>query len=604
MHTNGLSRKLKIRTLIFNVYAFYFLCLAVVCAASDISAEYKVLIKELVASKACRPISNKIYTLNNRNLLPIGPLAELLEHDSPIVRYNAAYTISILQNRKQYTAKLIEAARKEGDVKTLLILVKALRDSAATPLLSDLMINHTSVKVRRAAIYSLVWISDPNAVLSLIEAMRDSSVASEAISALGKIGDSRAIPRLIEIIEQEEQGVRGTISAVKALGGIGSSKATPVLRKLLQSQEVPPLCEAVFFYEVVYALARTYDDKVPYSFTPLLELVKDDSPTIRQSAARAMRQARNSDQCVGALIAAASKEHNIYALHQMIGALQTFKDSATTPLLSDLMVNHKSPEIRYAAVSCQDSISDANAVPSLIAATGDPIPKVSVGAINLLGKIGDSRAIPRLVEIIEQKEQGTLSAVQALGMIGSANGASVLRSLLQSEKIEVLKGAIWALGGAYDDKTVSSLCPLLEHEDEDIANKARESLLRIGNDEVMMHFVNNYQRYPNDTSVVEMIRTLRSNKFSRQDITYTPLKELPGDQMSALAKHLSKVSKKNIEPKQIRLKGRLDKTIFVSVILDYDAYESHRHYGGLNFIVIQMDNGIFRGARILSRWIT
>jgi len=337
----------------------------------------------------------------------------------------------------------------------------------------------------------------------------------------------------------------------------------------------------------------TYLDRDnPLPVAPLLPLLQHESPRVREGAAYALRLMQNRKQCAVALLAAAQQETDVATLRQLVQGLGAIRDAAATPLLSDLMVEHSSPHVRYAAVEAEYWIRDTNAVPALVKATRDTAEKVAVRALYVLGRIGNGQAVPRLLQVAKGDDQvARLSALQALGMVGAAEAAPLLRSFLNTQDVALLKQVVWALGRAHDGPTVASLLPLLEHDDKAIAEETRLSLIEIGSDEVLAHFIGQYKREPDDALALGIIRSLYGK---RDQVVGEPVKDLTLVQTAALARHLSAVLEKEIKHGHIKSVRRACGALFVQVVFDH---------AGSDFVVIQTKNGAFRAGKVIASWI-
>lgn len=89
--------------------------------------------------------------------------------------------------------------------------------------------------VRLAAASALGRIGDSRAVDPLIAALDDQQRVKEvAALSLGKLGDSRAVEPLINELDEENWEVRSSVA--KALGKIGDDRAVPSLINLLKDK--------------------------------------------------------------------------------------------------------------------------------------------------------------------------------------------------------------------------------------------------------------------------------------------------------------------------------------------------------------------------------
>jgi hypothetical protein len=107
----------------------------------------------------------------------------------------------------------------------------------AVPNLVQAMQNGELQRVRSKACEALGKIGDPRTIPHLVQALQDwdRGVREEACKALGAIGDPQAIPHLIQALQDREWWV--CHAACAALGAIGDSQAIPLLVQILQDTE-------------------------------------------------------------------------------------------------------------------------------------------------------------------------------------------------------------------------------------------------------------------------------------------------------------------------------------------------------------------------------
>ena len=112
----------------------------------------------------------------------------------------------------------------------------ALRTLAQSPLLRTEwlvpFLNDPSPEVRQCAVLGLAVKPDEHATSSLVQALgdEDSMVCSLAVNALVKIGGA-AVPSLIEVVKGKKQSAR--IHALRALAEIGDQRAIPVMMSVM-----------------------------------------------------------------------------------------------------------------------------------------------------------------------------------------------------------------------------------------------------------------------------------------------------------------------------------------------------------------------------------
>ena len=91
---------------------------------------------------------------------------------------------------------------------------------------------------------------------------------------------------------------------------------------------------------------------------------------------------------------------------------------------------------------------------------------VVAGAASVLGKLGDKRAVPALVSLLDKNANGTgIVAAEALGYLGDTESVEALIRALNGSDNELQSGAARALGYIGDERAVSSLIEALGSED-------------------------------------------------------------------------------------------------------------------------------------------
>jgi hypothetical protein len=99
------------------------------------------------------------------------------------------------------------------------------------------LLKSPSANVREHAASALGELGDRRAVPALIEALRDENavVREHVASALANLGDKQAVPALIEALKDENAVVREHVAT--ALGRLGDKRAVQLLNNALQKEE-------------------------------------------------------------------------------------------------------------------------------------------------------------------------------------------------------------------------------------------------------------------------------------------------------------------------------------------------------------------------------
>jgi HEAT repeat protein len=275
------------------------------------------------------------------------------------------------------------------------------------------------------------------ALESLIKALEDDNrgVAEASASALGKIGDVRAVEPLIKALGDENRSVRS--SAAFALGVIGDARAVEPLIKTLDNEAV------------AWALGHIGKPAVE----PLIKALEDDNGWIRSSAA----------EVLGVIGDARAVEPLIRVL-----------GGEKAAWMRDLEF------IRKSAIEALGEIGDVRAVEMLIEALGDGGSHVRESATSALGKIGDARAVEPLSKALGD-ETGYVRwpAAEALGVIGDARAVEPLIEVLLDDDWRVRRHAAEALGKIGDARAVEPLNKVLKDEKEHVRKYAKEALKKL-----------------------------------------------------------------------------------------------------------------------------
>jgi HEAT repeat protein len=148
-------------------------------------------------------------------------------------------------------------------------------------------------KVRQQAATMLGEWGDPRAVEPLLARLAQTGATDWSVPyALGLLGDRRAVPALIEVLEREPHKKEARDHAAEALGLIGDRRAVePLLRELTRNTEVAA--------SAAYALGHLRDRRV---VEPLLARLGEDS-AVSRCAALALGDLRDA-RAVGPLVKA------------------------------------------------------------------------------------------------------------------------------------------------------------------------------------------------------------------------------------------------------------------------------------------------------------
>jgi HEAT repeat protein len=309
--------------------------------------------------------------------------------------------------------------------------------SAVEPLIAA--IEDQDQNTRRAAATALGQIGDRRAVKPLAAVLKDKSnsddVRQAAIQALGQIGDAHAVKPLIAALKHGGNDDNVRRAAAEALGQIGDASAVKSL-----------------------GIALKYK-----------------SLEVRKAAVQALGQ-----------IGAPAIEPLTAALNHAYG-IQVRIDAATELDNLGWQPDEGVAGAAYWVIRKEWDRSvqiGAPAVEPLIAALASIGFRTCEAAAQALGQIGDARAVKPLIAALKEKnrtERERQAAAQALGQIGDARAVKPLVSVLKDKNNEndVRRAAAEALGQIGDARAVKPLIGMLQHSDRIIRRAAAITLVAL-----------------------------------------------------------------------------------------------------------------------------
>ena len=151
---------------------------------------------------------------------------------------------------------------------------------------------------RLAAIQAVGMVRSELAVVQLIDIINNSDYQDERLAAtmsLGFIGDSRAIPKLNELLEDDEPNIRWD-SAI-ALAKMGEESSVPIIENLMDREYLMTFPELDYkeVNKVIMTAIETSSIVLDNRFEPrLVELARsDESLTVRDAAIKTLKKSYN-----------------------------------------------------------------------------------------------------------------------------------------------------------------------------------------------------------------------------------------------------------------------------------------------------------------------
>jgi HEAT repeat protein len=319
--------------------------------------------------------------------------------------------------------------------------------------------------VRQSAAWALGEAKGDDAIPPLVTALRkdkQGAVRQEAAIALGKIKGLKVVDPLVDALKNDKYETT-RFEAAKALREIqaGDKGLVDVVKKGLGSFDDGYEVQSVQD-EVIGALVK--DNNIPTAEFALDALKSADDEWVRWKLVHVIGA---SAKKVGVDAMVEELKHPSYVVRRRAAeSLGGFKERRVVePLIAILENMDEMKSIRAAAAVSLGALKDERASMSLLTALSDANAEVRLQAAVALGKLRDTKAIPRLSEIVEDPlEPDTVrdAAVAALGNIGNIAAEAVLIRALDVRIGDISKNAVVALGQLKSEAAVPELIAILE----------------------------------------------------------------------------------------------------------------------------------------------
>ena len=374
------------------------------------------------------------------------------------------------------------------------ILVLYGRD-AVPPLIGELRNMESDVR-RMWAAEILGWVDDPVAAGSLIEALDDVSpeVRAKAAGSLGKLKESRAVDRLLEMLLSDPVPfVRTRVS--QALGSIGHPRVIDHLIRVLKDPEWWVRIRAIEALEQIGKQASG----------ALLVALEDDDPEVVRRAATALERMGYVHEGIETLERDGFRADVLRILlligkagvtEMIFGMLPAAKEPvqkilvrlagdignpAAGNVLRMLLVKETSPSLRSRVVEALGKLSFREAIPEILSCLGDENDWVRHAAVMALSAMGPGDHADELMALMKDSAPQTRKAVcrVAAGMGAERMGGDV-EQLLADPVPEVRAEALRAAATMKHAGCEPRILPLLLDRSEEVRFEAARALASVG----------------------------------------------------------------------------------------------------------------------------
>ncbi|HHQ44768.1 MAG TPA: HEAT repeat domain-containing protein [Candidatus Altiarchaeales archaeon] len=328
------------------------------------------------------------------------------------------------------------------------------------------------------------------------------------IHLMAELGDSRALPHLIPLLKDNSNRLRE--ATIKALGNVGSDEAAKELAQLVQGGGYYRLAEssAINYHEQhsywestfssIEALGEAGGD---YAIRVLSQMAQEDSDeTWRWLAIRALGK-KGDKKALNPLVEISMKSGP--DRFNAIEALTHIDSNMAAQFLKRILENPEEDIIdREKAIRSLGSIRDTKAVPLLVDAVENGKGEMKRFAAESLGRIGGEEAFNSLVKAM--KTQHMDEATTALGEMGDANAIEPLTNALEDENWRVRASAASSLGKLEANQSVPLLIKALDDDNRLVRTSAAGALGKIGDPAALPYLWKLHNKSVNIPGINEM----------------------------------------------------------------------------------------------------
>ena len=272
--------------------------------------------------------------------------------------------------------------------------------------------------------YALSQVDDLRAAdpLKTLVGIQGSIGVAIAAAGLGALGDTSALPVLVELLDPRRRDARVVTTAVRALAEIGDEKAAPALRRLLRTPDLEP----ALLLELVEALgavgARSSTDV-------MIELLSHPWPPLRGAALRGLARL---DAELFVLVLSGLQPDSQWQVRADLAHALAFVDPDVGAFRLTLMLEDEDRRVIPAVLQSLVTLRATNAVDVLLTQLSDGDVVVRKTAATLLGELEVRQAVEALAKAYrdaagDPSYLARAAVVDALARIGGPPALETLR---------------------------------------------------------------------------------------------------------------------------------------------------------------------------------
>jgi cyclophilin family peptidyl-prolyl cis-trans isomerase/HEAT repeat protein len=277
-------------------------------------------------------------------------------------------------------------------------------------------------------VHALEQVGDSRAVgpLATLAGIEGSIGVAIAARGLGALGDSAALPVLVELLDQRRRDARVVITAVRGLAELGDVTAAPELRRLLRT----PNLDRVLLLEVVEALASV---GATDSTDVMVELLAHSWAPLRGAALRGLARL---DPDLFLLLLSGLQFDASWSVRAELATAMGYVDPDVAAFRLTMMLADEDRRVIPAVLRSLVLVKAPNVVEVLLAQLSDTDVVVRKTAAVLIGELGTREAVGALIAAYQAETDNPsflarAAIVDALARIGGAPAVETIRAALE-----------------------------------------------------------------------------------------------------------------------------------------------------------------------------
>jgi serine/threonine-protein kinase len=427
------------------------------------SAAVPSLIQALAHGQAPQTLVDLLAAAIDNSVLPL--CCQALCSDKPAVVRGVVHALS--QGKRFDPNQLLSAFTEAKIPKTELVtILTAHKHTLHMPTLLALL--DTADKAAHAAIFRLIdQVASEALVADLIPytTHREWLVRLHLTRTLSRFSTAAVRDTLLRLLADAHKDVRQA-----ALAGIAGLRLPCDIGPVCQLLRDPDLTVQSKAIETLIQINN------PQAIHPLLDILQDESEYVRRAAVEVLNVIGNTNAIKDLLSVLRDKDWwvRVRAADALgnIGGPRVIE--AVLPLMKDA-----DSFIRRCAIEILNTKQDPQMVEPLLEALTDQDWWVRERAIDALMPLGDARAFPAFVRLVQQETESTPAAIRALVALEDARGVEVLvpklRSLNKGIVKEALRGLAKLTPASHAGMVQAALAPLLHVGDAEISALATQT---------------------------------------------------------------------------------------------------------------------------------